>query len=56
MDKAREQYRLLKKIGGSAVGTVIILLIFVIFWPCEKFKLPSGIVRLEVWHYFAVLS
>lgn len=33
-----------------------ILLVFVSFWLCGESRLPSGIVGLEAWHYFAVLS
>ena len=33
-----------------------ILLLFVSFWLCGESRLPSGIVGLEAWHYFAVLS
>ena len=33
-----------------------ILLVFVAFWLCGESRLPSGIVGLEAWHYFAVLS
>lgn len=33
-----------------------ILLVFVAFWLCGESRLPSGVVGLEAWHYFAMLS
>ena len=33
-----------------------ILLVFTSFWLCGESAMPSGIVGLEVWHYFSLVS